>query len=81
MNGKSEVSEFYSGLYTDNIMKIEEDSSPFINSFRKDAFEKFTQLGVPTKKNESYKYTNLDLFFKHDYKTYFIPDESDFQKG
>jgi Fe-S cluster assembly protein SufD len=81
MNGKSEVSEFYSGLYTDSIVKIEEDSSPFINSFRKDAFEKFSQLGVPTKKNESYKYTNLDLFFKHNYKSYFIPDESDFQKA
>jgi Fe-S cluster assembly protein SufD len=81
MNGKSEVSEFYSGLYNDNIKKIEEASSPFINSFRKEAFEKFNQLGVPTKKNETYRYTNLDLFFRHNYKSYFIPDKSDFQKA
>jgi Fe-S cluster assembly protein SufD len=81
MNGKSEVSEFYSGLYTDNIKKIEEDSSPFVNSFRKEAFEKFSQLGVPTKKNEAYRYTNLDLFFRHNYKSYFIPDKADFQKA
>jgi Fe-S cluster assembly protein SufD len=81
MNGKSEVSEFYSGLYTDNIKKIEEGSSPFINSFRKEAFEKFSQLGVPTKKNEAYRYTNLDLFFRHNYKSYFIPDKADFQKA
>ena len=81
MNGKSEVTEIYSGLYTDNIGKITEGSSPHINSFRQQAFEKFNQLGVPTRKNETYKYTNLDLFFKHDYKTYFIPDESDFLKA
>lgn len=81
MNGKSEATGFYSDLYTENIRKIAEDSSPFINSFREKAFEKFNQLGVPTKKNEAYRYTNLDLFFKHDYKSYFIPDESDFRKA
>jgi Fe-S cluster assembly protein SufD len=81
MNGKSEITGFYSELYTENIRKITEDSSPFINSFREKAFEKFNQLGVPTKKNETYRYTNLDLFFKHDYKSYFIPDESDFRKA
>jgi Fe-S cluster assembly protein SufD len=81
MNGKSESTGFYSELYTENIRKITEDSSPFINSFREQAFEKFNQLGVPTKKNEAYRYTNLDLFFRHDYKSYFIPDESDFRKA
>ena len=29
MNGKSEVSEFYSGLYTENIRKIEADIFSF----------------------------------------------------
>jgi Fe-S cluster assembly protein SufD len=81
MNGKSEVTEFYSGLYSGNYERITEGSSPYINSFREEAFWKFSKLGVPTRKNESYKYTNLDLFFKHDYKTYFIPDDSDFQKA
>jgi len=81
MNGKSEVTETYSGLYTNNISKITAGSSSHINAFRQKAFEKFSQLGVPTRKNETYKYTNLDLFFKHDYKTYFIPDESDFLKA
>lgn len=81
MNGKSEVTEFYSGLYKDNINKIMEASPPHINSFREQAFDRFSQLGVPTRKNEAYKYTNLDLFFKHNYKTYFIPDESDFKKA
>lgn len=81
MKETTEVSEIYSGIYADNIGKIIEGSSPYINSFREEAFRKFNQLGIPTRKNESYKYTNLDLFFRHDYKTYFIPDKSDFIKA
>jgi len=81
MNGKSETTEIYSDFYTDNIRKIKEDSTRFINSFRGPAYEKFNQLGIPTRKNELYKYTNLDVFFKHNYKTYYIPDESDFLKA
>jgi Fe-S cluster assembly protein SufD len=81
MNVKSEVSQFYSGLFTDNIKKIKEGSTPYLNSFREEAFEKFNELGIPNRKNEAYKYTNLDLYFRHDYKTYFMPDKSDFIKA
>jgi Fe-S cluster assembly protein SufD len=81
MNGKSEITEKYLGLYNDNIIKISGISSPFINSFRKSAFEKFNELGIPTRKNEAYKYTNLDIFFKHDYESYFMPIPSDFVKA
>ncbi len=81
MDSRSEITERFSNLYLDNIKKIEESSSAFINSFRGPAKKMFDQLGVPTKKNEAYKYTNLDIFFKHDYKSYFIPDESDFKKA
>lgn len=78
MNGITELTERYIALYKENIDRITAISSPYINSFRKAAFEKFTELGIPTKKNEAYKYTNLNIFFDHDYKTYFIPEESDF---
>jgi Fe-S cluster assembly protein SufD len=81
MNGTTEVTNYYSELFTANIERIREDSSEYINSFRSSAFEKFRDLGVPTRKNEAYKYTNLDLFFKHDYNTYFIPDREDFIKA
>jgi Fe-S cluster assembly protein SufD len=81
MNGKEDLTKVYSDFYVDNIGKIEKGSTPFINSFRKPSFEKFSQLGIPTKKNEIYKYANLDLFFNHNYKTYFIPDENDFRKA
>jgi len=44
MNGKSEITEKYLGLYKDNIKKISGISSPFFNSFRAPAFEKFSEL-------------------------------------
>ena len=81
MDVKTEITERYSDLYTGNIKKIEAGSSSFINSFRHPAFERFSQLGIPTRKNEAYKYTNLDIFFNHDYQSYFIPEESDFLKA
>jgi Fe-S cluster assembly protein SufD len=81
MNGKSEITERYLALYKENIGKISGISSPYINTFREPAFEKFSELGIPTKKNEAYKYTNLNIFFDHDYKSYFMPVPSDFVKA
>jgi Fe-S cluster assembly protein SufD len=81
MNGKPDLLERYSALFNDNIERISLNSSPFINSFREPALEKFRQLGIPTRKNETYKYTNLDIFFNHEYKSYFMPDTTDFVKA
>ena len=81
MNGKSEVTERYIELYKENIDRISGISSDYINSFRGAAFEKFLELGIPTKKNEAYKYTNLNIFFDRDYKSYFMPVTSDFVKA
>src|SRR5512133_2462507 len=78
MNGVTEVTERYLRLYRENIDKVSGTSTEYINSFRNDAFEKFVSLGIPTKKNEAYKYTNLNTFFDQDYNTYFIPEKSDF---
>src|SRR5512139_838666 len=77
----SERSERYYNLYRENIARISVISSPLINSFREAAIEKFIQLGIPTRKNETYKYTNLDTFFGYDFRSYFIPSESDFAKA
>ncbi len=81
MNNQSERSERYFNLYKENIRKISEQASPYINSFRESAIEKFMQLGIPTRKNETYRYTNLDTFFDHEYKNYFIPVKEDFEKA
>lgn len=81
MNGKSEITDRYIELYEENIAKICGNSSPYINSFREPAFEKFREIGIPTKKIEAYKYTNLNIFFDHDYRNYFMPVTSDFVKA
>ena len=81
MNGVSDITEKYLKLYRDNIDKISSLSSSYINSFRSDAFKRFSELGIPTKKDEAYKYTNLGLYFDHDYSGYFMPLESDFVKA
>jgi Fe-S cluster assembly protein SufD len=81
MNGKSEITEKYLKLYHDNIEKISANSSPYLNSFREEAFGRFSEMGIPTKKDEDYKYTNLNLFFDHDYASYFIPEAEDFKKA
>ena len=83
MNSMSEVTvaERYLKLYRDNIEKISGISSPYINSLRDEAFEKFSRLGIPSKKNEAYKYANLNIFFDHEYSGYFIPVADDFRKA
>ena len=81
MNGISEISERYLTLYKENIDRISGNSSSYINSFRRPAFEKFSELGIPTRKNEAYKYTNLNIFFDHDYMSYFMPVPSDFAEA
>jgi Fe-S cluster assembly protein SufD len=81
MDTRSEVSNRFLDLYRDNIGKITGISSPYINSFREEAIEKFEKLGIPTKKNEAYRYTDLNIFFKHDYRNYFIPEPADFLKA
>jgi Fe-S cluster assembly protein SufD len=81
MDIKSEINTKYSDLYLENIGRITSISSPYINSFREEAIMKYRALGIPTKKNEAYKYTNLDVFFNHDYKNYFMPVPEDFVKA
>jgi Fe-S cluster assembly protein SufD len=81
MDIKPEISGRYSNLYMENIGKITDISSPYINSFRADAMKRYLELGVPTRKNETYKYTNLDPFFNHDYRNYFMPVPEDFKKA
>jgi len=81
MNGISEMTDKYLKLFSDNIEKISGNSTHHINSFREKAFGKFRELGIPTKKDENYKYTSLNMFFDHDYASYFIPEANDFEKA
>lgn len=71
----------YTALYDENINKVKQGSPALLNSFRAPAIEKFRTLGIPVRKNERYRYTNLESYFNYDYKSYFIPEESDFLKA
>jgi len=81
MSSQTDRSELFLNFYKDNIGKISKISSPYINSFRAEAIEKFRLLGIPTRKNESYRYTNLAPFFNHDFRNYFMPTAPDFIKA
>ncbi|HBE40683.1 MAG TPA: Fe-S cluster assembly protein SufD [Bacteroidales bacterium] len=78
MSNHSERSDKYIDIYRENIERISFSSSPYINSFREKAIAEFIKLGIPAKNNESYRYTNLDPFFKHEFKNYFMPGKQDF---
>ena len=81
MNDIHKNHDRYLNLYNINIKRISENSAPLINSFRKDAIAGFMKTGIPTRRNEAYKYTNLDPWFNHEYTSYFIPDKSDLAKA
>jgi len=79
MDKKADTIKRFSKLFKDNSSRIENNSAGLINNFRKDAMEQFKKLGIPDRKNESYRYTNLDPWFNTDYKSYFVPEEEDFK--
>ncbi|HOO99868.1 MAG TPA: Fe-S cluster assembly protein SufD [Bacteroidales bacterium] len=81
MNSQTGISERYIQLYRDNIDRIRDNSSPLLNACREEAIEKFRLLGLPDRKNESYRYTNLASFFNHDFRNVFMPSEADFVKA
>jgi Fe-S cluster assembly protein SufD len=81
VNNKPELKERFLELYLGNLKGILAGASPYINSFREPALEKFRELGIPTRKNEAYKYTNIEALFNYDYKSYLNPAKEDFEKA
>lgn len=81
MDSKSEINTRYIDLYRNNIGEIGSQSTPYINSLREEAIGRFAELGIPDRKDESYRYTNLDIFFRHQYNSYFMPGPDDFQRA
>ena len=82
MNGKSEITEKYLGLYMENIGKISGYSPHLILILSGSLLLRNSgNWESRLRKNEAYKYTNLNIFFDHDYKNYFMPVTSDFVKA
>ncbi len=59
--------------FNQHIGELEASSSGFINDLRHKALEHFKNLGIPSTKNEDYKYTDLQPWFKKEYKYRFAP--------
>ena len=58
-------------LYSNNTNALTAHDSTLIKEHRVKAFENFKRLGIPTKKNEDYKYTNLEQYLtgtEYDYE-------------
>lgn len=63
----------YVNLYMANMDLLREGVSDTINKHRSSAIESFNLLGIPTKKVEKYKYTNLADAFAQELEKYFAP--------
>lgn len=54
-------------LFTQNRSIYNESCPEFMNRTRDIALEKFKEIGIPSKKNEEYKYTDLRPVFQNDF--------------
>ena len=64
---KIDLSLKYTGHYNEVKDLLFENSSEVLNAHRKKAFQDFVLQGIPTRKNENYKYTNLQPKFSPEY--------------
>ena len=72
------VKEKYITLYNNNIDVLKNDCPDYINDLREKAIKKFDELGIPSRKDEEYKYTDLRNVFSANYKNYFAPTKLEF---
>ena len=65
---KADLSLKYTAHYNEVKDELFTNSSDILNAQRKKAFQNFVLQGIPTRKNENYKYTNLNPAFVPDFK-------------
>ncbi len=65
---KLDVSLKYAAHYNDVKDSLQKNSSDVLNALRFKAFQHFVEQGIPTRKNENYKYTNLQPQFLPDFR-------------
>ena len=53
----------------ETFLQSQTDEPRTVTDFRKDAFECFLEIGYPTKKQESWRYTNLSSLVKTKYQS------------
>ena len=60
-------------LYFANLDLVEEGLPSVVNRHRGDAIQSFNLLGLPTKKVEKYKYTDVRACYEGDFEKFFTP--------
>lgn len=68
MNGIEKINTDFATLFKEGYGQLEAGCSAVMNSYRREAFEKFVQLGGIPQKTEDYIYTNLLPVFEKDYR-------------
>lgn len=81
MDYRPQVIERLTDLYKISSDTFLKDSPELFGRYREEAFNEFLKLGIPDRKNEAYRYTNLQKFMSHDYSGYYAPVPSDFQEA
>lgn len=79
---KADLSLKYTAHFNQVKKMLFEESSEVLNAHRNKAFQNFVMQGIPTRKNENYKYTNLqpafspEFVFMHE-KQEHVPDNEE----
>jgi Fe-S cluster assembly protein SufD len=81
MDYRPEVISKMSALFAESQESFLKDSPELFNRYRESAFEDFKRLGIPDRKNEAYKYTNLEQFLSYQYQEYYSPLPADFTEA
>lgn len=81
MDYRPEIISKMTALYAASRESFLRDSPELFNRYREGAFEEFSRLGIPDRKNEAYKYTNLETFLSYGYQEYFSPRPADFTEA
>ena len=74
---KADLSLKYIAHYNEVKETLFKGSSDILNVRRNKAFQEFVQQGIPTRKNENYKYTNLHPRFSTDFHFLHEKEETD----
>lgn len=70
-----DINKELKNLYLENLDKIKSGSTPEINALRDKSIKDFEKIGIPTQKNEDYKYTLLSPSFNKKYDYHFQPSQ------
>lgn len=74
MGSLTELKEELLKLYTENSDIIGEGTGVGLNKYRKIALDEFAKTGIPTKKEEAYRYTDLAKYLTGEYQYHLAPE-------